>query len=219
MSAGISRRGFTLIELLVVITIIVVLAAILLPVSLGVREHARQTMCLNNLSQLSKAFRLYADDHEGRLPSRYWYRQPGEIRSDPRDVEDPAKIEFEKGAIWRYVKSTKVYLCPSDRGRPAGGKPYYPVTFPLSYSMNWLLKEQNMDKFKNPAKLLLLIHESRDTINDGYFVWGDWSDLPEKVHYNGTTVAYCDLHAKWQSEPALRTARDRGEWFPDEPLW
>ena len=63
------RRGFTLIELLVVITIIAVLVAILLPLLLSARERARQATCMSNLSQMSKAERLYADDHDGFLTS------------------------------------------------------------------------------------------------------------------------------------------------------
>jgi len=219
LAARVARRGFTLIELLVVIVIIAILVAVLLPVFLSAKERARQTLCLNNLRNLSKAMRLYADDHDGYLPDRQWYRQPGQIRSDPRDVEDPALIDFEKGVIWRYLKTRDVFLCPSDRGRPAGGQPYYPVTFPLSYSMNWLLFNQGMDRFKRPSTLLLLIHEWRKTINDGSFVWGDDSDLPDNVHYGGTTVSYCDLHAEWENEAMLRAARDRGEWFPYEKLW
>ena len=61
-------KGFTLIELLVVIVIIAVLAAILFPVLLAVKENGRQTTCLNNLRQLGKGMRLYADEWNGHYP-------------------------------------------------------------------------------------------------------------------------------------------------------
>src|ERR1700752_3648321 len=64
-----ARHGFTLIELLVVIAIIAILAAILFPVFAKAREKARQTACLNNMGQLSKAFRMYMDDNDGTLPA------------------------------------------------------------------------------------------------------------------------------------------------------
>lgn len=46
------KKGFTLIELLVVISIIVIIAAILMPVISKVREQTRKTVCANNLNKL-----------------------------------------------------------------------------------------------------------------------------------------------------------------------
>src|SRR5580698_2548094 len=60
--------GFTLIELLSVIAIIAILAAILLPALSSARERSRGIYCLNNTRQLTLAWQLYADDHEGLLP-------------------------------------------------------------------------------------------------------------------------------------------------------
>jgi prepilin-type N-terminal cleavage/methylation domain-containing protein/prepilin-type processing-associated H-X9-DG protein len=62
------RKGFTLIELLVVIGIIAILAAILFPVFASAREKAKQSSCLNNMGQLTKAFKMYLDDYSGRYP-------------------------------------------------------------------------------------------------------------------------------------------------------
>ncbi len=61
------RKGFTLIELLVVISVIGLLSAILLPVTMKVRGAARQVECVSNLGQLGKAITLYTDDNE------HWY--------------------------------------------------------------------------------------------------------------------------------------------------
>ncbi|GAG50528.1 unnamed protein product, partial [marine sediment metagenome] len=63
-------KGFTLIELLVVIAIIGMLAAILFPVLARAKEQARQTKCLNNLSQLAKAAKMYGQDWNDRFPQQ-----------------------------------------------------------------------------------------------------------------------------------------------------
>ena len=56
---------FTLIELLIVITIILILAALLLPVLGRVKEKARRVLCLSNLRQWGTASILFASDNNG----------------------------------------------------------------------------------------------------------------------------------------------------------
>lgn len=66
MNAGRSRCGFTLIELLVAASIIVILAALLIP-SLGiVRERAKREQARQVLNGLFSAFELYANEDPRR---------------------------------------------------------------------------------------------------------------------------------------------------------
>src|SRR5438105_2392505 len=62
-------RAFTLIELLVVIAIIAILAALLLPVLAGAKEHARRTSCKNSQRQFLLAVHMYGDDNVQWVPS------------------------------------------------------------------------------------------------------------------------------------------------------
>lgn len=64
------RHGaFTLIELLVVIAVVGILAGFLLPALSGVKVQAHRTGCLSNMRQIGLAMQMYADDHEGYLPT------------------------------------------------------------------------------------------------------------------------------------------------------
>jgi prepilin-type N-terminal cleavage/methylation domain-containing protein/prepilin-type processing-associated H-X9-DG protein len=105
MSRTQSKNGFTLIELLVVIAIIAILAAILFPVFAAAREQARKSMCLSNCKQLGTAMQMYAQDYDDMLPG---WDNPG---STPLANQWGWAIVVP--LLDAYVKSTKVWTCPS----------------------------------------------------------------------------------------------------------
>ncbi len=61
------KRGFTLIKLLVVVAILGILASFLLPALAKSKARGQSIHCLSNTRQLSLAWFMYADDHNGRL--------------------------------------------------------------------------------------------------------------------------------------------------------
>ena len=65
---GSNKSGFTLVEMLVVIGIIGVLASLLLPVLARPKGKANRIKCVNNLSQIGKAFISFSTNFDGRLP-------------------------------------------------------------------------------------------------------------------------------------------------------
>jgi prepilin-type N-terminal cleavage/methylation domain-containing protein/prepilin-type processing-associated H-X9-DG protein len=65
-------HGFTLIELLVVISIIALLIAILLPALQQARESAGAVVCMSNISQMSKAAEMFADENDEYYMYNYW---------------------------------------------------------------------------------------------------------------------------------------------------
>ncbi len=117
---GSEKAGFTLIELLVVIAIIAILAAMLLPALGRAKVKAQGVQCMSNLKQLMLAFRLYADDHNGRFfPNTYggdgWVRGWLDFNGANRDNWDTDTLLNPRTAVLGpYTKNPGIYQCPAD---------------------------------------------------------------------------------------------------------
>jgi len=61
-------RAFTLVEMLVTIAIVVILAAMLMGGAKSVMQAGRQSQCVSNLRDLSRAMHMYMQDHNGYFP-------------------------------------------------------------------------------------------------------------------------------------------------------
>ncbi|MBT4820807.1 MAG: DUF1559 domain-containing protein, partial [Lentisphaerae bacterium] len=89
------RERFTLVELLVTIAIIAILAALLLPALNQAREKTRRVSCMANLKNIGIAIRSYATSFEEQYPN-------GDNAAGLNKLVDQS-----------YVKTTKLFLCPS----------------------------------------------------------------------------------------------------------
>ncbi len=132
---GISRcAAFTLIELLVVVAIIAMLISILLP-SLGkARAQARGTLCASRISQMAKAFLIYADDYGETPPFICYGRGTGALYGpDPNEnwlvngqsgtrsyaaiLWDSPESDWpfnwaQTGTLFTYTRFETLYRCP-----------------------------------------------------------------------------------------------------------
>lgn len=114
------RAGFTLIEMMTVIAIIMILAAILLPVMSRVQEQSRRTECMSNLHQIAVAIKLYKLDERGypkdlserAIPAGQRWFGPD---ADANNVPDKTAPGYGLATLYPdYIESIKTFSCPDD---------------------------------------------------------------------------------------------------------
>ncbi|MEO7719178.1 MAG: DUF1559 domain-containing protein [Capsulimonas sp.] len=180
-------QGFTLIELLVVIAIIAILAAILFPVFAKAREKARQTTCTSNMRQIGLGMVQYVQDYDELYPPVIL---GGNIWSGC-DAANPTACTSWARVIMPYIKSDKVFICPSETvnatinddfrnvGNPGGDvlKSYIPVmqfrdenTASQSGVMNDYDKGTSLASIDQPSNTIWLT-EAGPNVNDQGVPW------------------------------------------------
>ena len=238
------RRGFTLIELLVVIAIIAVLMAILMPALNRVKEQGKRAVCLSNLRQLTMAWIMYADDNDDVLvngaigysnATTGWGKHAGEIAwvdglNTGWDQHEAQEQAIKDGALWPFVKDTKMYKCPTGRKEES-------MTYAIMFSMNAVnhtptqgvrgahIKKRTEITNPSPAYRVVFIDEGWMT-PDAFAVHYDqeqWWDDPPVRHGDGTTVSFADGHSdhwKWKGIDTIKRAKlversHQGNWTPE----
>lgn len=247
------KNAFTLIELLVVIAIIGLLLAILIPALQYAKVQATAIICMANETGLTKCWVLYTEDNDTEMPGSATYditgwqtqhRPPGSTNAfsvwnfvaTPQSPSPGAVARndeladeirgLERGALWSYAESEKLYHCPSDKrylrlpegdhigsagwGRK-GGYRSYSIGAPLSGFMEpgvgWASDEWRVTVFKTgeiltPAQKIVFLEEA-----DGYGynanTWNvflntrtKWGDPFAIWHNNRSTLGYADGHAE-----------------------
>ncbi|MBC8101959.1 MAG: prepilin-type N-terminal cleavage/methylation domain-containing protein [Cytophagales bacterium] len=236
-----TNRAFTLIELLVVIAIIAILAAILFPVFAQAREKARQTACLSNVQQLSKAYQMYLQDNDELFPPHVTERTapPGTGTDEVSRAPFTYKTKLEP-----YIKNKDVHKCPSAPDWPTPGVGAW---FTTDYGNNhneanlenasqraWYIANPDfgfnettpLADIERPANFILLGDAGRaagSPSRGGLYPqpWAfDDKAQPESAqqarflprHSGGGNIAYSDGHAKWRKpEQTWRSILDN-DW-------
>lgn len=211
-----ARRGFTAVEILIVIGIIILLAAIFLPVFAAVKRKGQATSCMSNMKQLGLAFQNYSQDYGRRYPfaGEFLNWTPGNghwVSGDTSPIADLSTFEptgtsadVVDGALFNYTKSEGVYVCPANKDAQVKK---------LTYSMNCALSGLNDVRIRQPGEVVLLVDE--DKANDGYFFAVDdtaarstipsggsgtatnSTDALTKIHNGGGNLLFCDAHVKF----------------------
>lgn len=221
------RSAFTLVEMLVVIGIIVLLIAILLPTLSRSRDAARRTSCLSNLHQMSAAWLAYTDKWDGAIMGSDTTNQgasttlklPPEYAWINGTANAPATIE--NGALYPYLKTTKVYHCSADysdhlTSYSMNGYFFSTVSAGL-YSIPTITRRDQMTK---PTETLLFIEEydPRSGVNVNAFSIkrsaavessaqaNSFIDAPAHFHKTGTVVSFADGHSEFWAFADQRTA-------------
>ena len=120
-----SSKAFTLVELLVVVGIIAVLVTILVPNLQQASELANRTVCMSNLSGISKALIVYRNEYDQRWPwlergGTKWDTTPtGTNRETAPPTDANQTVERSVTALMfllvRERQPAKLFTCPSDR--------------------------------------------------------------------------------------------------------
>ena len=230
--------GFTLTDLLAAIVTVGILGLLLLPALAGTKPNSQALQCLENQRQLIRAWQMYSTDFndliamsggegdtaslvtDGNINNGNWCH--GRMDLDSTAATDPQLVQ--RGSLFPFSKSVKIYKCPADTKSQLIGTVKTPTT--RSVSMNcWMnpitawstatgriFKKQSDIYSPSPANCWVIIDEAPGSINDAWFICDpfgattEWVDIPAAYHNGACGISFADGHAqfkKWTDKAVL----------------
>lgn len=224
--------GFTLVELLVVIAIIAVLMAIFLPALRKAKEQAQRVACMSNLKNLNLAWMMYADDHDGRIPSGGTYGAMSWVNHAAlaiRENREDQITAIKRGVLWPYTKELGVYRCPTAPKEEArtyvmpDSYAHQPRELHLckTHGADESMLLRNRDSIKRPSERMTFLGEGYATPETWSIFYKEqrWWDLVPIRHGMGTTISFADVHVEYWKWKDKRTQEFGKKGYALEDPW
>lgn len=193
------RSGFSLWELIGVLALMLIGAAILLPMFARGRGGGHRVTCPNHLKQISIGYMQYSQDWDEQLPL---------IALSPTSTALDSKIPYQKqrfygwaDALYPYTKSVQLFQCPSET-TPEGAKPT--TSGYTDYWFNSNLSGFAMADVKVPKQTLIFgdgndgsdLTDARYNLPSLPAAWINDQNSPAYRHIGGANYAFVDGHVK-----------------------
>lgn len=174
MTQAMKRQGITLFETVIVVFIIVLLAAILLPVFARSKDSAQQAADLSSLRQLALAGQLYHQQHN-EFPASASQLLPENpaLRSvlvSKQDVMPDTYVQFIKRSIERHNPS---HISSEYRASFVGLGDYSPVIWSSVYPDHFNIYSREVwnrlwERGQNPGWLISFMPQMPSVYNDTF---------------------------------------------------
>jgi type II secretory pathway pseudopilin PulG len=151
-----SEVALTLFEVGVVLALLVILAAVFLPVLASAKRHSARISCFSQLKQVGLAYRIWEGDHNDKYPMAISVTNGG-----TRELTQAGNAVASYQVMSNELISPKVLIC-------TGTYPYYPGDTSRVFATNFAtLSNSNISYF---------VSVDVDEANPQYIISGD-SDL------------------------------------------
>ena len=214
---------FTLVEMLVVISILVILAALLLPALTQTREKCKQAVCLSNLKQQGLDLITIAGDSGGFLPYSYVSAQ---FISSTSNIYKWSEYWTYASLLYRadYAPVLNIFECPSSHNDPVCVFEGESTSGTEGAARRSYLANYNLMQYSNAAapwgKLcnLATLSSQKITIVEGFFNTTT-ANGGEVAHYVGTVKGgswwYATVYDWNYPKPAMRHQGGSNAFFVD----